>query len=173
MTTVTRAERSARNKLAHSIRRRLTDADYREARAAGAGMSWLELADAYANMTNDYVISTFGTVLEAPAAPATAPAAPAAPAAKRTAPAHVLEAKANYRAARDAWEDKLADAMGGGHAPGDRPTRDTRGEDKRYQQEERDFRAAHPAPVYRDFLRDVAARMRAERESLELAGGAA
>lgn len=153
---MTRAERSARNKRVHAIRRALTDADYREARAAGTSISWRAVWDTYASLDADAILALEGEA----AKPAAKPAAPAKPRRKRAAPAHVAAASAEYRLAREVWERGLEEAMRGARPDG----KPARGEDRRYTDEERDYRAAHPAPVFKTFMQEAAARCRADRD---------
>lgn len=153
---MTRAERSARNKLAHAIRRRMTDEDYAAAKRDGLELAWRDIADTYAAMSTDDILAAFGDQLE--------PVAPSAPAvlepvkAKRRAPAHVTAAAETYRLAREAWEAGLESAIAGGRslAAGGRPANG-----ETYPDEERDYRDAHAAPVYKDFLAAAYADMRA------------
>lgn len=143
---MTRAERSARNKLAHAIRRAMTDQDARQARADGLALAWREIADTYADMSTDDVLAAFGDVLDTPA---TVEVAPVPAPAKRSAPAHIQAAQVEYRLAREAWETGLAEALAGGRSrrEGGKPARG-----ETYPDEERDYRANHPAPVWKDFL---------------------
>ncbi|GAA3510059.1 hypothetical protein GCM10022234_00300 [Aeromicrobium panaciterrae] len=137
---ITRAERKARNKTAHAIRRALTDADYREAKTAGDALTWREVWETYAAIPVDTILRDYAAMAEP------APVKPERVKVKRSAPRHVQEVGEAYRLARETWEAGLADAMRGARANG----KPARGE--KYTDEERDYRAAHPAPVYRDFL---------------------
>lgn len=152
----TRLERSLSNKRAHAIRRALTQQDYRAARAAGESVLWLSVWSRYEAMSNDVVLMT----LSSPT-PAAAPAPPAAgvvdsvkPEARRRAPAHIVAVAAEYRLTRESWESGLNDAMAGGSRNG----KPARGE--KYTDEERDYRAAYPPPVYGDFLKQASAEAR-------------
>ena len=137
--TMTRADRKAANKAAHAIRRSCTEVDYREAKSAGHSITWRAVWDTYAAIDAVTVISTLGT-------PAPVKVAPKP---KRKAPAHVERVAVEYRLAREAWESGLEAAMAGGSRKG----KPARGE--KYTDEERDYRAAYPAPVYRDFLKQA------------------
>ena len=154
-----RAERSARNKRAHAIRRMLTDQDRAQARAEGLELAWREIADTYATMDTDTVLATFGHMLEhtAPVTPAVE-LEPVKVTRRRSAPAHVTRAKEVFDLARMAWESQLETAVAGGRttADGGRPARG-----EKYTDEERDFRDSNPAPVFKDFLAAEYAAMRA------------
>lgn len=145
---MTRAERSARNKAAHAARRRMTDADYATARADGLELSWRQIWDTYAGMDVDTVLELEGT----PAAPA--PVLEPVKA-KRAAPAHIVAAQAEFALAREVWQAGLDAAIAGGRstAAGGRPARG-----ERYTDEERDYRDANPAPVWRAVLEDMRGR---------------
>ncbi len=139
---ITRAERRAANKRAHAIRRELTDADYRQARRDGHALTWREVWDTYAGIPVAVILDQYASL----AAPVVAVKAPRA---RRSAPAHIQALSAEYRLAREAWERGLDAAIAGGRstADGGKPARG-----ERYTDEERDYRAAHPAPVWREFL---------------------
>lgn len=153
---MTRAERSARNKRAHAIRRHMTDEDRRTAVADGLELTWRAISDTYAAMSTDEVLSAFGD-LELTDTPATVADVLEPVKAKRRAPAHIAAASETYHLARAAWEAGLEEALAGGSslAAGGRPAR---GES--YPDEERDYRAAHPAPVFKDYLAAAYADMR-------------
>lgn len=139
---MTRAERKAANKRAHAIRRELTDADYRQSKRDGHELTWRAVWDTYAGVPADVILSQYATLTE--------PVAVVKPSrVKRPAPAHIQALSAEYRLARESWERGLADAIAGGRstAAGGKPARG-----ERWTDEERDYRAAHPAPVWRDFL---------------------
>jgi hypothetical protein len=143
---MTRAERKAANKRAHAIRRELTDADYRQAKRDGHELTWREVWDTYAGISPAVILSDYATLTE--------PVATVEPVAraskgKRPAPAHIQALSAEYRLAREAWQAGLDAAIAGGRsrANGGKPARG-----ERWTDEERDYRAAHPAPVWRDFL---------------------
>jgi hypothetical protein len=140
---MTRAERSARNKAAHAIRRRMTDEDARRAKVEGLSIAWREIADTYAAMSTDDVLAAFGDADETPATVELAPKV------KRHAPAHIQAAQVEYRLARETWQAGLDAAVAGGRtrAHGGKPARG-----ERYTDEERDYRASNPAPVWKDFL---------------------
>lgn len=140
---MTRAERKAHNRRVHAIRRMCTDADYKS-RPDGDATTWRAIWDTYAGMADELVLTLEHTAPTAPAAKVTPAARAAKP--KRTAPAHIAALSAEYRLAREAWEAGLEEAMAGGRRNG----RPARGE--KYTDEERDYRDAHPAPVWRDFL---------------------
>lgn len=149
----TRAERKAANKAAHAIRRQLTNEDYRQAKADGLAIAWRDVAAQYDGMPAADILASFGDV------PAVVPV-PAVPRAKRAAPAHVTAAKESFDLARFAWEAGLAEAMRGARANG----KPARGE--KYTDEERDYRDAHKAPVFKEFLAATYAAMRADREAV-------
>jgi hypothetical protein len=144
---MTRAERSARNKLAHAIRRRMTDEDARRAKVEGLSIAWREIADTYSAMSTDDVLAAFGDDVTPVAE---SPAVQLAPKVKRSAPPHIVTAQTEYRLARESWQAGLDEAVAGGRtrANGGKPARG-----ERYTDEERDYRDAHPAPVWKDFLR--------------------
>lgn len=160
---MSRSERRARNRRAHAIRRAYTEADYRAAREAGQALTWRQVWDTYAAMSTADVLAleveTAAPVAAVPAVPVTGSSKPS----KRRAPAHVQEAAEAYRLARQAWEVGLSEALRGANPDG----RPARGE--RYTDEERDYRDAHPAPTYREFLTDAAAARRAAREAADIA----
>jgi hypothetical protein len=135
---LTKAERSARNKAAHAIRRAMADADYRQAKADGQPIAWRDIAATYDAISADAILAMTETT--------TTPATPAPVRRKRSAPAHVARARDAHRLAMEAWTAGLEDAIGGGHRDG----RPARGE--KYTDEERDYRAKRPCPLYRDFL---------------------
>lgn len=139
---MSKAERRERNKRAHAIRRAFTDADYRQAKADGLTITWRQIADTYSAMSTDDVLA-----LDLPGSTAPEVIEAAAPRRKRQAPAHVREASETYRLARAAWEEGLAEALRGARPDG----KPARGE--KYTDEERDYRDAHPAPVWADFMR--------------------
>lgn len=149
-----RAERREVNKRAHAIRREFTDRDHADLKAAGAVTTWGEVWATYAGMSNADVLRL---VVAAPVAPVV----DVAPVGRkrRTAPPHVVEARRMFSEAREVWEAGLEEAMAGGRRDG----RPARGE--RYTDEERVYRASHPAPVFRDFLAAVNADRRALREA--------
>lgn len=103
------------------------------------------------------IVAAFSRDVTAAPMVATVTTTTTAPTGKRRAPAHVQRAVNAYRLALAAWERGLADAVAGGRtlAEGGRPARG-----ERYPDEERDYRAAHPRPSYRDFLRAECAAMR-------------
>lgn len=146
---LTKAERSARNKAAHAIRRAMTDADYRQAKTEGATITWREVAAVYDTMPTESVLAL--------GLPAPVDATPRAPRGKRNAPAHVQRAQEAFALARLSWEAGLESAMRGAHTLADGGT-PANGET--YPDEERDYRAAHPAPVFRDYLTAEYAAMR-------------
>ena len=137
---MTRAERKAHNKRVHAIRRMCTDADYKS-RPDGDTTTWRAIWDTYAAMDDAAVLTLDGSSPVAPIARASKP--------KRKAPAHIQALSAEYRLAREAWQAGLDAAIAGGRsrANGGKPARG-----ERWTDEERDYRAAHPAPVWRDFL---------------------
>jgi len=142
---MTRVERRAQNRAAHAARRAACNEDYRQARADGLATTWREIWDVYAAIESAAAIELLAPVVKA------------APKPKRRAPAHIAAVAADYRAARDAWEEGLEAALGGARRSG----KPARGEDARYCDEERDYRAAHPAPAYREYLADHYANARA------------
>lgn len=146
---LTKAERSARNKAAHAIRRAMIDADYRQAKAEGTPLTWREIAAVYDAMPTESVLAL--------GLPAPVDAAPRAPRGNRNAPAHVTRAQQSFSEARTAWEAGLETALRGARstAEGGKPARG-----ETYTDEERDYRAAHPAPVFRDYLTAEYAAMR-------------
>lgn len=144
---LTKSERSARNKAAHAIRRAMVDADYRQAKADGQPITWREIAATYDTLPVDAVL-TMGLPEAAPAP------APVKPRGKRPAPAHVARARDAHRLAMAAWTDGLEAAMSGGRRGG----KPARGE--KHTDEERDYRAARPCPLYRDFLAAEVAELR-------------
>lgn len=143
---MTRAERKAHNRRVHAIRRMCTDADYKS-RPDGDATTWRAIWDTYAGMADELVLTLEDTAPTAPAAKVTPAARAAKP--KRQAPAHIAALSAEYRLAREAWQAGLDAAIAGGRsrANGGKPARG-----ERWTDEERDYRAAHPAPVWRDFL---------------------
>jgi hypothetical protein len=82
-----------------------------------------------------------------------------APKPARTAPAWVLQAAAEYRDARAAWEAEFEAATHQTYAPG-LIGRERRKETRGGRREVTDFLESHPAPRYRDHLSAAAARMR-------------
>ncbi len=135
---LTKAERSARNKAAHAIRRAMIDADYRQAKADGQTITWRAIAATYDAIPADVVLTMAETT------PATVTPTPKR--GRRTAPPHVARARDAHRLAMEAWTAGLETALRGARRDG----RPARGE--KYTDEERDYRAAHPCPQYRDFL---------------------
>ena len=137
--TMTRIERKARNKQAHAIRRSCTDTDYRQAKQAGQSITWREVWDTYASIDAATVIASLDV------APVKVK-----PAVKRKSSRRDSAVTIEYRLARESWEAGLAVAMAGGRslAQGGKPARG-----EKFPDEERDYRAANPAPVYRDFLK--------------------
>lgn len=154
MSTQTKAERSARNKRAHAIRRALTQADFRAAQADGATISWRQISDTYTAIPVDVILSDYANAPDDPAGPR-AVEMPAKT--KRRAPAHIAALQIEYALARETWERGLEDAIAGGRsrAAGGRPANG-----EAYPDEERDYRAAYPAPMWRDFLSQRSAEMR-------------
>ncbi len=148
---MSREERRGRNKRPHALRRAMTEADVRQARAAGQPLTWRQVWDVYAAMSVDDVLA-----LDAEHAESAGPQLKSTTG-RRQAPPHVQAATEAYRLARAAWEGGLAEALAGANPDG----RPARGE--RYIDEERDYRDAHPAPVFRDFLADVNASQREAR----------
>lgn len=153
----TRAERRELNRRAHAIRRSIIAEEWAAARARGERATYRDVAPDLEAMTSAELVAAFGGDDDAPAVAAVA-VAPAPVARKRVAPAHIQRLSEEYRLARAAWEDGLAAALAGARPDG----KPARGEDPRYTDEERDYRAAHPAPVWKDFLKatrrtDVAA----------------
>ena len=138
---MTRIERKAANKQAHAIRRSCTDTDYRQAKQAGQSITWRQVWDTYASIDTATVIASLDV------APVKVK-----PAVKRKASGRVTAIASEYRLARESWEAGLAVAMAGGRtlAEGGKPARG-----EKYPDEERDYRAANPAPVYRDFLKQA------------------
>ena len=162
---MTRAERSARNKRAHAIRRMLTDADRAQARAEGLELAWREISDAYATMDTDTVLATFGHMLEGPAKPPVVDELTPAKVVtrRRSAPAHIARAQETFALARTAWETGLESALAGARstAEGGRPARG-----ETYVDEERDYRDSNPAPVFKTFLQAEYAAMRAATDEM-------
>lgn len=141
---MTRAERRALNRRAHAIRRGIIAEEWQRARDRGERVTYRDIAVDLEGMTATELVSAFGQ--ESPGDVDTA-----APVKKRTAPAHIQRLSEEYRLARAAWEDGLAEALAGARPDG----KPARGEDPRYTDEERDYRAAHPAPVWKDFLKST------------------
>lgn len=150
---VTRAERRAVNRAAHAIRRELTNADYRDARERGDDIRWRDIAAVYDAMPAADVLTVFGTRQDDDTPDPGSSPAPR----KRTAPAHIVAASAEYALALEAWRAGLEAAVAGGRTRenGGRPARG-----EAYPDEERDYMDAHPKPVWRDFVRETAATMR-------------
>lgn len=147
------------NRRAHAIRRAMVEADWREAKAAGHELRWRDIAAVYDAMPAAAVLELEAPAV-APAARSSRSKAPGKP--KRKAPAHVQRAAESFRLARAAWELGLEAAVAGGRTleAGGRPAR---GES--YPDEERDYREANPAPVYREYLEAEYAAMRADDEA--------
>lgn len=161
MSAGSRAERRALNQRAHAIRRELTDRDYMEARERGDAITWREVWETYAAVPAATVVAELAGLLEpAPVAPVAV-----APARKRGGlPPALAELHARYSEARAVWEAGLDEAMAGARRDG----KPARGET--YIDEERDYRAAHPAPVWREWLQQYG---RERRGMAEAAQGAA
>lgn len=151
---MTRQERRAINKRAHAIRRTMIDADYREFKAAGSDIRWRDVAAQYDAMSAADVLAEFDTGQGQDDAPVLKVKGPA--------PEHIRRASTEYQLALTAWETGLADAVAGGRtrAEGGRPAR---GED--WPDEERDYRAEHPRPVWGDYVTQTAATVRHERRA--------
>lgn len=145
ITTMTRAERKAGNKAAHAMRRVATDTDYRQAKQAGESITWREVWDTYASMSNAAVMVELAPAVVTVTAVAKVRRS-------RKAPAHIAAMSAEYRLVKAAWDQGLEAAMCGGRIGG----KPARGE--KYTDEERDYRAAHPAPVWAEWLKDMSAR---------------
>ena len=139
--TMTRTERKARNRQAHAIRRSCTDTDYRQAKQAGQSITWRQVWDTYASIDTATVIASLST----PVAPVKVK-----PAAKRKSSRRDSAVTIEYRLARESWEAGLAVAMAGGRslAQGGKPARG-----EKFPDEERDYRAAHPTPMLKNFMR--------------------
>jgi hypothetical protein len=148
---LTKAERSTRNKAAHAIRRAMIDADYRQAKAEGRELTWRQVAATYDALPTEAVLKM--------AEPAPTPTPTPTPT-KRPAPPHVARARDAHRLAMEAWTVGLEAAMRGAHRDG----KPARGE--RFTDEERDYRAAHPCPTFREFLVAECAAMRAATDEL-------
>jgi hypothetical protein len=76
--------------------------------------------------------------------------------APRTAPAWILAAAADYRGARDSWEQEFEATTHTSYAPG-LIGRERRREARGGRREVTDYLENHPAPVWRDYLANAAA----------------
>lgn len=161
MTVSTRAARRELNRQAHAVRRELTNRDHREARERGDEITWRAIWETYAAIPAADVMRDLAPLLAATAA-APAPAV-AVKRARRGLPPHLRELHDRYTEARAVWAAGLEEAMAGARRDG----RPANGE--RYTDEERDYRAAHPAPVWREWLEQYGR----ERRGLAEAGTAA
>lgn len=155
-----RAERRDLNRRAHAIRRELTDRDYREARERGESLTWRDVWETYASIPAATVVAELEPLLS----PAVAPVAAAKRARRGRMAPELAELLERYREARAVWEAGLDEAMAGGRRDG----RPASGE--RYTDEERDYRDAHPAPVWREWLEQYG---RERRGMAEAAGAVA
>lgn len=139
MSIETRAARRELNKRAHAVRRELTERDYREARERGDAVTWREIWETYAGVPASTVMADLAPLL----APVKAPPVKRS---RRGLPPVLRELHDRYTEARNVWEAGLSEALAGARRDG----KPANGE--RYTDEERDYRAAHPAPVWREWL---------------------
>lgn len=156
---MTRAERRELNRRAHAIRRAIVREEWQRARAHGARARYRDLEADLETMTPAELVAAFGE--DDPAPVTTTEPTPTRKPRRGGTPAHIVRAREAYLPARAAWEQGLADAVAGGstRAEGGRPARG-----ETYPDEERDYRAAHPAPVFRDFLAAEYAAMKRDRD---------
>lgn len=160
---MSRAERSARNKRVHAIRRALTDWIYADEREHGG--TWRDVADIVAAIPADEILASYAWTLDGEPVPVESPATPR----KRQAPAHVQAAASAYRLARLAWESQREAAMAGARSDGPRcKCSDDCGD---WTEDECRFRREHPAPTYKEVLAAYYAERRALQGEAELAGG--
>lgn len=159
---MTRAERSARNKRVHAIRRALTDWIYADERAHGG--TWRDAADVVGGIADDEILAGYAWALDGVAPVVESITAVTAPR-KRRAPDHVAEVALAYRLARLAWETQLSDAMRGARSDGPRcRCSDDCGD---WTEDECRFRRENPAPTYKEFLTAYYAERRAMRDASE------
>lgn len=140
MSSQTRAARRELNRAAHAVRRDLTNRDYREAQERGDALTWRDIWETYAAIPAADVVATLAPLLEP------VKVAPVKRARRGGLPPALQELHARYTEARAVWEAGLDAALAGARRDG----KPANGE--RYTDEERDYRAAHPAPVWREWL---------------------